>query len=136
MTRATCEEKDATFVNNDLNFTYRDGSCDEAAFVKDSINLSAHGLTKLLSNISLYQPQQLPTSRTTKNRPPSSQGPPPKIPRDAGGDGQRNVSAASTARRTGRAATIPYNLHGRLLASAENAAKPATSQRSVDRTMP
>ena len=35
MIRETCEEKNATFVNNDLNFTYRDGSCDEAAFVKD-----------------------------------------------------------------------------------------------------
>ena len=37
MIRATCEEKNATFVNNDLNFTYRDGSCDEATFVKDGI---------------------------------------------------------------------------------------------------
>ena len=80
--RATCEEKD-----NDLNFTYRDGSCDEAAFVKDGIHLSAHGLTKLLSNISLSQPKQPPTSRTTKNTLPSRQGPPPKKPRDAGGDG-------------------------------------------------
>ena len=53
MIRATCEEKDATVVNNDLNFTYRDGSCDKAAFVTNGIHLSAHGLTKLLSNISL-----------------------------------------------------------------------------------
>ena len=101
MTRATCEEKDATVVNNDLNFTYRDGCCDEAAFVKDGIHLSAHGLTKLLSNISLSQPSQPPASRTTKNRMPSRQGLPPKKPRDAGGDGPRNGPAASTTRRTG-----------------------------------
>ena len=75
MIRATCEEKNATFVNNDLNFTYRDGSCDEATFVKDGIHLSAHGVTKLLSNISLSQPQQPPSSRTTNNRPSSRQGP-------------------------------------------------------------
>ena len=53
MIRATCEVKNAKFINNDLNFTYRDGSCDEAAFVKDGIHLSTHGLNKLLSNISL-----------------------------------------------------------------------------------
>ena len=76
--RETCEEKNATFVNNDLNFTYRDGSCDEATFVKDGIHLSAHGVSKLLSNVSLSQPQKTATSRTTTNRPTSRQGPPSK----------------------------------------------------------
>ena len=33
MIRATCKVKNANFINNDLNYTYRDGSCDEAAFV-------------------------------------------------------------------------------------------------------
>ena len=52
---------------HDLNFTYRDGSCDEAAFVKDEIHLSAHGVYKLLSNVSLSQPQKPATSKTTTN---------------------------------------------------------------------
>ena len=56
MIRETCEEKNATFVNNDLNFKYRDGFYDEAAFVKDGIYLSAHGVSKVLSNVSLSQP--------------------------------------------------------------------------------
>ena len=73
MIRETCEEKNATFVNNDLNFTYRDGSCDEAAFVKDGIHLSAYGLSKLLSNVSLSHKNATP--RTTTNRPTSRQGP-------------------------------------------------------------
>ena len=88
MIRETCEEKYATFVNNDLHFTYRDGSCDEAAFVKDGIQLSAHGVSKLLSNVSLSQPQKTATSRTNTNRPTSR------------GNGPRNGPAASPARRS------------------------------------
>ena len=87
-------------MNNDLNFTYRDGSCDEAAFVKDGIHLSAHGVSKLLSNVSLSQPQKTATSRTTTNRPTSRQGPPSKKTRDACVNRPRNGPAASTARRS------------------------------------
>ena len=65
MIRETCEEKNTTFVNNDLNFTYRDGSCDEAAFVKDGIHLSAYGLSKLLSNVSLSQKTATPRTTVT-----------------------------------------------------------------------
>ena len=89
--RETCEEKNATFVNNDLNVTYRDGSCDEADFVKDGIHLSAHGVSKLLSNVSLSQPQKTATSRTTTNRPTSRQGPPSKQTHDARLNGQRET---------------------------------------------
>ena len=59
--------------------------------MKDGVHLSAHGLTKLGSNISLSQAQQPPTSRTTKNRPPSRQGPPAK----------NRVMLAVTGRETG-----------------------------------
>ena len=102
MIRATCEVKNAKFINNDLNFTYRDGSCDEAAFVKDGIHLSTHGLHKLLSNISLSERQQSPTARPGKNRPPNRQGSPPKrTTRDTRGNGPHaNGSTASAARRT------------------------------------
>ena len=98
MIRETCEEKNATFVNNDLNFTYRDGSCDEAAFVKDGIHLSAYGLSKLLSNASLSQ--KTATSRTTTNRPTSRQGPSSQKTRDARVNGPRNGPAASAPRRS------------------------------------
>ena len=100
MTRETCEEKNATFVNNDLNFTYRDGYCDEAAFVKAGIHLSAHGVSKLLSNVSLSQPQKTATSRMNTNRTTSRQGPPSKQTRHARVNGPRNGPAASAARRS------------------------------------
>ena len=107
MIRATCEVKNAKFINNDLNFTYRDGSCDEAAFVKDGIHLSTHGLNKLLSNISLSERQQSPTARPGENRPPNRQGSPPKrTTRDTRGNGPHangphaNGPTASAARRT------------------------------------
>ena len=74
MIRETCEEKNATFVNNDLDFTCRDGFCDEAAFVKDGIHLSAQGVSKLLSNVSLSQPQKTATSRTTTKGQPVVRG--------------------------------------------------------------
>ena len=85
-----------------LNFTYRDGSCDEAAFVKDGIHLSTHGLNKLLSNISLSERQPSPTARPGKNRPPNRQGSPPKrTTRDTRGNGPHaNGPTASAARRT------------------------------------
>ena len=98
MIRETCEEKNATFVNNDLNFTYRDGSCDEAAFVKDGIHLSAYGLSKLLSNVSLSQ--KTATPRTTTNRPTSRQGPSSQKTRDARVNGPRNGPAACAPRRS------------------------------------
>ena len=98
MIRETCEEKNATFVNNDLHFTYRDGSCDEAAFVKDGIHLSAYGLSKLLSNVSLSQ--KTATPRMTTNRPTSRQGPSLQKTRDARLNGPRNGRAASASRRS------------------------------------
>ena len=122
----TCEEKNATFVNNDLNFTYRNGSCDEAAFVKDGIHLSAHGVSKLLSKVSLSQPQKTATSRTTTNRPTSRQRPPSKKTRDAcvkvrSHERTRNGPAASSARRSVSRHT-PVEPAWTLLASVENAA--------------
>ena len=107
MIRATCEVKNAKFINNDLNFTYRDGSCDEAAFVKDGIHLSTHGLSKLLSNISLSERQQTPTARPGKNRPPNRQGSPPKrTTRDTRGN-VPHAAGLLQARHVGqRAATM------------------------------
>ena len=100
MTRATCDEQKATVVNIDLDFAYMDGSCDQRAFVKDGIHLSAHGMTKLLSIISLSQLQQPQSLRTTNNRPSSRQGPPSKKTSDAWVNGPRNGPAASAARQT------------------------------------
>ena len=54
MIRATCEVKNAKkFINNDLNFTYRNGSCDEVAFVKDGIHLSTHGLSNTVEHFTI-----------------------------------------------------------------------------------
>ena len=102
MTRATCEEKDATVVNNDLNFTYRDGCCDEAAFVKDGIHLSAHGLTiNYFPTFHYLNHHNLLLQERPRTGCPAVRVCRRKKPRDAGGDGPRNGPAASTTRRTG-----------------------------------
>ena len=43
----------ARFVDNDTNFLFRDGSCDTSAFKSDGICLSANGVERLMSNLSL-----------------------------------------------------------------------------------
>lgn len=56
--RTTCNEIDVTFVDNDANFTFRNGAADVAAFQRDGLHLSESGIGRLLSNLAL--PDQLP----------------------------------------------------------------------------
>ena len=46
--RATCEENNATFVDNDNNFTFRNGAVDNAAFANDGLHLSDSGVERLM----------------------------------------------------------------------------------------
>ena len=51
--RATCSELNVKFVDNDCNFTFRDGTIDTAAYHTDRLHLSQRGVDRLLSNLSL-----------------------------------------------------------------------------------
>ena len=51
--RETCDEMNVTFVNQHVNFTFRNGEVDTAAFQKDGLHLSDSGVDRLLSNLSL-----------------------------------------------------------------------------------
>ena len=66
--RSTCVDNDVVFVDNDVNFTFRNGAVDDAAFQRDGIHLSESGTDRLLRNLDLpKQPvrrkQRLPQHR-------------------------------------------------------------------------
>ena len=46
------------FIDNDANFTFRNGAADDAAFQRDGLHLSESGVGRLLLNLSL--PEQPP----------------------------------------------------------------------------
>ena len=52
---ATLDEIYVTFVDNDANFTFRNGAVDSASFQKDGLHLSESGVGSLLSNLSLHE---------------------------------------------------------------------------------
>jgi lysophospholipase L1-like esterase len=56
--KETCNEVDVKFVDNDANFTFRNGAADDAAFQRDGLHLSESGVGRLLLNLSL--PEQPP----------------------------------------------------------------------------
>ena len=55
-----CDELQVQFVDNDSNFTFRDGTVDSAAYLKDGLHLSESGVNRLMSNLGLpeRQPRQ------------------------------------------------------------------------------
>ncbi|KAK2149609.1 hypothetical protein NP493_1130g00047 [Ridgeia piscesae] len=56
--KEACNEVDVKFVDNDANFTFRNGAADDAAFQRDGLHLSESGVGRLLLNLSL--PEQPP----------------------------------------------------------------------------
>ena len=56
--KKACNEVDVKFVDNDANFTFRNGAADDAAFQRDGLHLSESGVGRLLLNLSL--PEQPP----------------------------------------------------------------------------
>ena len=56
--KEACNEIDVKFVDNDANFTFRNGAADDAAFQRDGLHLSESGVGRLLLNLSL--PEQPP----------------------------------------------------------------------------
>ena len=56
--KEACNEVDVKFIDNDANFTFRNGAADDAAFQRDGLHLSESGVGRLLLNLSL--PEQPP----------------------------------------------------------------------------
>ena len=56
--KEACNEVDVKFIDNDANFTFRNGAADNAAFQRDGLHLSESGVGRLLLNLSL--PEQPP----------------------------------------------------------------------------
>ncbi|KAK2184895.1 hypothetical protein NP493_249g06029 [Ridgeia piscesae] len=59
--KEACNEVDVKFVDNDANFTFRNGAADDAAFQRDGLHLSESGVGRLLLNLSL--PEQPPKQK-------------------------------------------------------------------------
>ena len=51
--RSVCDELDVKFVDQNANFTFRNGDADAAAFHEDGIHLSDSGVDRLLTNLAL-----------------------------------------------------------------------------------
>ena len=58
--KEACNEVDVTFVDNNANFTFRNGTADDSAFHRERLHLSESGIGRLLLNLSLpEQPARL-----------------------------------------------------------------------------
>ena len=65
--KATCDELEVKFVDNDANFTFRNGMVDFATLDRDETHLSQSGTERLMSNLSLPKQHQQDTHvRTTR----------------------------------------------------------------------
>ena len=63
--KSTCDEMDVKFVDNDTNFTFRNGTVDFTTLDRDGIHLSQSGTGRLMTNLSLPKPQR----QNTHDRP-------------------------------------------------------------------
>ena len=63
--KSTCDEMDVKFVDNDTNFTFRNGTVDFTTLYRDGIHLSQSGTGRLMTNLSLPKPQR----QNTHDRP-------------------------------------------------------------------
>ena len=92
--RSTCVDHDVVFVDNDINFTFRNGAVDDAAFQRDGIHLSESGTDRLLRNLDLpkqavRRKQRLPPHRqvamssSARNSQANNAGGSPALPDNA-----------------------------------------------------
>ena len=59
----TCCEMCVKYVDHDGNFTFRDGTVDEAAYVSDGLHLSRGGMDRMLANFALPKRKAKKTER-------------------------------------------------------------------------
>ncbi len=56
--KSACDELEVKFVDNDTNFTFRNGTVGFATLNRDGIHLSQSGTGRLMTNLSLPKPQR------------------------------------------------------------------------------
>ena len=66
--RETCCEMCVKYVDHDGNFTFRDGTVDEAAYVSDGLHLSRGGVDRMLANFALPKRKARKTERQPNTR--------------------------------------------------------------------
>ena len=66
--RDTCREMCVKYVDHDGNFTFRDGTVDEAAYVSDGVHLSRGGVDRILANFALPKRKAKKTDRQPNSR--------------------------------------------------------------------
>ena len=66
--RETCCEMCVKYVDHDGNFTFRDGTVDEAAYVSDGLHLSRGGVDRMLTNFALPKQKANKTERQPNTR--------------------------------------------------------------------
>ena len=105
--KEACNKLDVKFGDNDVNFIFRNGAADNAAFQRDDLHLSENGVGRLLLNLSLpeqppkhhkrqHQQQHRHVSNTTNHdRSPNAREAP---------DGKRTVAKRRTSQSMGKCA--------------------------------
>ena len=66
--REACCEMCVKYVDHDGNFTFRDGTVDEAAYVSDGLHLSRGGVDRMLANFTLPKRKANKTERQPNTR--------------------------------------------------------------------
>ena len=66
--RETWREMCVKYVDHDGNFTFRDGTVDDAAYVSDGLHLSRGGVDRMLANFALPKRKANKTERQPNTR--------------------------------------------------------------------
>ena len=94
--RETCCEMCVKYVDHDGNFTFRDGTVDEAAYVCDGLHLSRGGVDRMLANFALPKRKARKTERQPNTRRDSRRVTPRAAARETT-DGTRLARKSRTA---------------------------------------
>ncbi len=63
-----CQESNCQFTDNNSNFKFRDGSCDDSLLDHDKVHMSRKGLEKVIKNLKLDGKIQPKKSKAKENR--------------------------------------------------------------------
>ena len=107
--REACREMCVKYVDHDGNFTFRDGTVYEAAYVSDGLHLSREGVDRMLANLSLPKRKAKQTERQPNTRSDSRSVTPRAAAREAtAGDAREwraNREPQSSTRQDTRSVT-------------------------------
>ena len=110
--RETCCEMCVKYVYHNGNFTFRDGTVDEAVYVSDGLHLSQGGVDRMLTNFALPKRKENKTERQPNTRRDSRRVTPRAAARETTDGVARNWRAdreqhSSTRRNTRRVTLRP-----------------------------